>query len=587
MEIFMNLLLMLGGVAVFMFGMKQMSSGLEQSAGAGIRNLFKKMDKNRVVNYGIGIGGTALVQSSSASSIMTVGLAHANIVTVKQGSGFILGAKVGTTLTAFIFALSGISKGGFSISAVFAAVAFVGVLIVFTTDNEFLNKIAPFLIGFGMLFIGLEVMEFAIGGPDSTLSIQLSKVFKYEIMHNPILLLILGILFTAIIQSSTAATGVFIAFLATGVINDIDQSFFLVMGANIGTCSDGIMASLTTNANGKRIALFHLITSIIGAVAFTIILIVFRAPITAMFENLFPGKPQFSLATFNLIYNTLYTLVLLIFIDPLVNFITNVVKDKQQKLGEASYIDDNFLQTPAIAIEQALKELYDMLILAKENIDRSFASLVNEDMSESKKIAEVEDRIDFLTNKLTSYFIKISSVTKLPDNEKLIGGLHHVTNDVERLGDYAVLIVKETNYMKNNDVKFLEQTKTEFNLIYKKISELYDLGFDAFTKRTTENLKKISYLQKEIDILISSTRDEHVVRLSSGVYPVEVSNSIYSVLFSFQRISDHIVNIAFSIRSTTGSKAEAFQVIEREKKKPESIDRKSSENPIRKSENRR
>src|SRR5690554_5754803 len=163
MEILMNLLLMLGGVAVFMFGMKQMSSGLERSAGSGIRNLFQKINKNRVFNYGIGIGATALVQSSSVSSIMTVGLAHANIVTVKQGSGFILGAKVGTTLTAFIFALSGISKGGFSISSVFAAVAFVGVIFIFATNNEALNIIAPCLNGCGMLFIGMEVMETTIG----------------------------------------------------------------------------------------------------------------------------------------------------------------------------------------------------------------------------------------------------------------------------------------------------------------------------------------------------------------------------------------------------------------------------------------
>ncbi|MGY3814139.1 Na/Pi cotransporter family protein [Globicatella sulfidifaciens] len=576
MEILMNLLLMLGGVGVFMFGMKQMSSGLERSAGSGIRNLFKKINKNRVFNYLIGIGATVLVQSSSASSIMTVGLAHADIVTVKQGSGFILGAKVGTTLTAFIFALSGISKGGFSISSVFAAVTFVGVMIIFSTNNERLNKIAPFLIGFGMLFIGMEVMETAIGGADSTLSIQLSKVFQYEIMQNPILLVILGILFAGIIQSSTAATGVFIAFLATGVIQNIDQSFFLVMGANIGTCTDGIMASLSTNANGKRIALFHLITSVIGAVAFTIILILFRVPISNMFESLFPGNPQFSLATFNLIYNTLYTLVLLVFIDPLVNLVVNLVKDKQQQLEELSYIDERFLQTPAIAVEQALKELHDMAILAKENIDRSFASLINEDMSESKKIADVEYRIDFLTNKLTSFFIKISSVTKFADDEKLIGGLHHVTNDIERLGDYAILLVKETKYMKENNLKFLDQTKDELNLIYGHISEMFDLGFDAFTNRRTENFRKISNLHKEIKKGISSTRNEHVVRLNSGMYPVELSKSIYSVLFSLQRISDHIVNVAFSIRSTTGSKTEALQAIEREKKKKENAERKSS-----------
>uniref|UniRef100_UPI0035A18185 Na/Pi cotransporter family protein n=1 Tax=Jeotgalibaca porci TaxID=1868793 RepID=UPI0035A18185 len=326
MEITMNLLMMLGGVAVFMFGMKQMSSGLEQSAGNGVRNLFKKMDKNRVVNYGIGAGATAIVQSSSATSIMTVGLAHAKIVTVKQGAGFILGAKVGTTASAYIFALSGLSKGGFSFSALFSALAFVGVLIIFTTSNEKLNRIAPFLIGFGMLFIGLEVMETAIGGADSPLSIGLSQIFKYDIMQNPFLLVVLGILFTAIIQSSSAASGVFIAFLASGVITNIDQSFFLIMGANIGTCSDGIMASLTTNAYGKRIALFHVITSVLGAISFMFILIAFRMPIVNFFENMFPGKPQFSLATFNLIYNTLYTLLLLIFLDPLVDFVTNMIK---------------------------------------------------------------------------------------------------------------------------------------------------------------------------------------------------------------------------------------------------------------------
>ncbi|NLB48948.1 MAG: Na/Pi cotransporter family protein [Erysipelotrichia bacterium] len=569
MEILMNVLLMLGGVAIFMFGMKQMSSGLEQSAGPGIRNLFKNMDKSRFVNYGIGIGSTALVQSSSATSVMTVGLAHANIVTVKQGAGFILGAKVGTTLTAFIFALSGVSNDGFNISYVFASFAFVGVMILFTTTNEILNKIAPFLIGLGMFFIGLEVMKVAIGGSDSTLSIVLSKAFKYEIMQNPLLLVLLGCLFTAIIQSSAAATGVFITFLATGIIQNVDQSFFLLMGANIGTCIDGIMASFTTNANGKRIALFHVLTSVIGAAAFTFILIVFRAPITGFFDRLFPGMPQFSLATFNLIYNTLYTLVLLLFIDELVDLITRLVKDKQEGLEELLYIDERFLQTPSVAIEQALKELYGMAILAKENLDRSFASLISKDMNERKKIEDVEHRIDFLTNKLTSFFIKISSVTKSADDEKLIASLHHVTNDIERLGDYAILLASETGYMKKNEVNFSDQTKNELGEIFENITVLFDLSFDAFTKKRTDNFEKISELHQEIKNQIHTTRDEHVARLSCGIHPVEVSKSIYSVLFSFQRIADHIVNIAFSIRSTTGSKKEALQSIEIEKEKVE------------------
>ncbi len=566
MGILMDLLLMLGGVAVFMFGMKQMSSGLEQSAGAGIRNLFRRLDKNRVINYLIGIVSTALVQSSSATSIMTVGLAHAGIVTVKQGAGFILGSKVGTTLTAFIFALSGISKGGFDISYVFASFAFIGVLIIFSTENEKLNRIAPFLIGFGMLFIGMEVMEVAIGGADSELSIQLSQVFKYDIMQNPFLLVLLGILFTAIIQSSTAATGVFIAFLATGVIQNIDQSFFLVMGANFGTCSDWIMASLTTNAKGRRIALFHLITSVIGALSFTVILMVFRTPITNVFETLFAGRPQFSLATYNLIYNSLYTIVLLLFLEPLVCFVERLIKDKEEAQRELLYINDRFLKTPTVAIEQALNELYAMAILARENLDRAVSSLLNEDMSESKLIAEVENRIDFLTSELTSFFIKISSVNKSADDEKLIGSLHHVANDLERIGDYGILIIKETNYLQRNDLSLMSQTKADFASIYENITKMYDLGLDTLKTNSTENFEAISLLHDQIRDLIFALRDEHVIRLSTGIYPAEVSKSVYSVLFSLERTADHIVNIAFSIRSITGSKTEAMELLEKERK---------------------
>ena len=282
-----------------------------------------------------------------------------------------------------------------------------------------------------------------------------------------------------------------------------------------------------------------------------------------MFEVMFSGNHQFSLATFNLLYNLIYTLILLLLIDPLVNLVTKLIKDKEEKMKELLYIDESFLQTPAVAIEQALKELHYMLLLARKNIARSFSSLINEDMSESKEIADVEYRIDFLTGEITSFLIKISSITESGDDEKLIGGLHHVANDIERLGDYAVLIIKETNYMKQKEVKFLEQTKSELNEIYELISKMFDLGFETFTLREIDNLEKIGYLHKEIENLIASTREEHVHRLGSGMYPVEVSKSIYSVLFSLQRISDHIVNIAFSILSTTGSKTEAMEAIEK------------------------
>ena len=563
MEIVMSLLLMLGGVAVFMYGMKQMSQGIEQSAGAGVRRLFQKISKNRMMDYGVGIGATAIVQSSSASSIMTIGLANAGIVTVRQGAGMILGAKVGTTLTAFIFALSGISKGGFSISAVFAAVAFAGVIITFTSNKDSMKRIALFLTGFGMLFIGLEVMEFAIGGKDSILSTELTKLFQYDFMQNPILLMLLSIVFTGLIlQSSTAATGVFLAFLATGVIQSLDQAFFLVMGANIGTVSDGLMAAVGSNAKGKRVAVFHALTSTMGAGAFAILLALFREPIVGLFERLFPQNPQWSLASYNLAYNTIYTLVLLVFLDPLVKLVTRAVKDKQETAGQVFFIDDRLLATPSVAIEQALKEAANMAVLAQENLSWAFDSLLNEDMGKSKKIADREYQIDYITKALASFFIKISSTITAAGDEKLIGGLHHVINDIERLGDYAVLLIKETNDMKQRDAHFPAQTKSELLHIFREISFLYRLSLKAFKTRDPENFERISETHDKILELIGQARDAHITRLNANLYSVEVSKSLYNVLFSLQRVADHIVNIGFSIKSDTGSKVEAFQKLE-------------------------
>ena len=567
MDLLMSLLLMLGGVAVFMYGMKQMSMSMEQGAGAGVHKLFKKISKNRLLDYGIGIGATAIVQSSSATSIMTVGLANAGIVSVKNGSGMILGAKVGTTLTAFVFALSGISKGGFSVSAVFASLAFIGVIIIYTSSNETMNKIALFLTGFGMLFAGMELMEMAIGGSDSILSVQLQKVFEYDFMFNPICLVVLGILFTAIIQSSTAATGLFLIFLTTGVIATIDQSFFLIMGANIGTCSDGLMASIGTNANGKRIACFHVITSVIGAVAFTILLIIFRIPVVNFFNGLFPDNPAFSLATFNLIYNVLYTLALLALLTPLVNFVTRVIKEKDTLTAKVNFIDDRLLATPVIAIQNACKEVAHMTNLAQENVALAFTGLIDEDMSQSKLIASGENTIDSLTKSLAEYFIKISSSTLSYENRKLVGGLHHVINDVERIGDYAVLLAKETNYMKKNDAHFIDATKDELREIFTKITEIFELALFSFKTRKTDHLQEISDIQSDVKDLIKDARNVHADRLSENMYSIEVSKSLYSVLFSLQRISDHLVNVAFSIRSDTGSKTEAWENIKKDEQR--------------------
>lgn len=559
MKLIMDLLLMLGGVGVFMFGMKQMNQGIEKSAGAGVRGLFKKINKNRAVNYGVGVSVASIVHSST-TAIMTVGLANAEIVTVKQGSGIVLGAKVGTTLIAFIVALTGYNiMGGFSFSDFFAAFVFVGVLIIYMTSKESLGNIALMMVGFGMLFVGLEVMEFALSG--SELSATLEKLFRFDLMFNPFFLVLLGVVFTLIIQSSTAATFVFLSFLATGVISSLDQSFFLVMGANIGTCSDGLMASIGTNAYGKRIAIFHTLTSSIGAVAFSIILIILKNPVVSMFENAFGDNRMLSLATYNLAYNTIYTLILLPFLNPLVNFVEKIVKEKTPPQEQHYQLSESLLATPTVAVEQALKEVVVMSRIAWENFGRAFDGIINNDMRQSKKIADDEYLVDDMTRTLAGFFIKISSLHASAKDETIIGGLHHVINDIERIGDHAVLLAIETNYMDKGNLQFLDQTKNELRVIYLHVGEMYRLGSEAFSTRRTDNLKRISEIHLEVIDLIKKTMDLHIERLSSNMYSVEVSKSIYAVLQSLQRVADHIVNISFSIVSKTGSKKEAFEQI--------------------------
>ena len=566
MEIFMNLLLMLGGAAVLMYGMKLMKQGLEQGAGASIRGLFRKININRVADYGIGIGATAIVQSSSATSIMTLGLVNAGIMSVKQGSGIILGAKVGTTLTALIFALGVLQRGGFSLSAFFASATFVGTVILFTAKKDSFIKLAHFLMGFGMLFIGLEVMEFAIGGRDAALSRELTQLFKYPSAQNPALLVLIGVAFTLVIQSSTAATGVFITFLATGVIGTIDQSFFLIMGANIGTCLDAVLASVKTNANAKRIAVFHLLTSTIGAAMFFTVMMLFRDPITGAFER-YIADPVWSLAICNLVYNIIYTLVLLCFLDPLVKLVGSVIKDKESEAKpRLYYIDDFLLATPVIAISQALLEVSNMLNLAKENLFRAFTGLINEDADQRKLIDGYEDEIDFINRSLASFFIKLISAPISKQDKKLIGGLHHVINDIERIGDHAILFAQETESMKKNDARFIDKSKLELKDIYAEISKLCALCMKTFETRSPEGLEKISASHDKIRGMIRAAGDTHFQRLVNELYPAEISKSLYVALNTFQRVSDHLVNIGYSIFSDTGSKAEVFANLEKARK---------------------
>ena len=551
MEIVMSILLLLGGVGVFIAGMQQMSKGIEQSAGKGVRRMFDKISGKRVAGYGVGIGTTAVVQSSSATSIMTIGLANAGVVNVPQGASIILGAKVGTTLTAFIFAMTGISKGAFSMGIIFASLSFIGVLMSMICKKENLKKLALFLTGFGMLFLGLEAMGMAIGDSGSVFGETLSKLFQYEAMKNPIVLLIIGTVFTCIIQSSTAATGIFITLLKTGVLPSVDQSFFLIMGANIGTCMDGIMAGFGSNTAGKRIALFHVLTSTIGAVLFTAILMLFRAPIVNLF-NTYILKPEWSLAVYNLLYNLIYTLLLLPLIPALVKLTEKLIKEKsipeKKVLG---YLDDRLLTTPAIAVTQIKKEVKHMALLAAENLNRAFNALVNNDVSQEAEVRNTENIINQLNQDIADFLIKFSSVTENRSEELLIGTTHHIINDIERIGDHAQNFMDYEVIISKSGENFSDTSIEEIKEMYAKVREAMLLGVKIYAENDHRKLEQISALEEQIDTMNRTLADRHISRLANGVNKIEVQY-FYDIISELERIGDHVINIAYSIDNPLG-----------------------------------
>ncbi len=330
MDIAMRILFLLAGCGVFLMGLSQMSSGLERCAGPGMKRLFARISKNRVSGYGLGAGATVLVQSSSATSVMAMALAGTGIITLFQGASIILGAKLGTTMTGIIIAFFTIEKGGLSLGIIFSSLTLVGVMLNLFCKVERIQRFSLFLTGFGLLFLGLEVMGSSF--KDESFSYAFTNLFAKH-FNSMIVCTIAGMLLTVIVQSSSAASGIFLSMLGAGVIKDLQPAIFLMVGANIGTCITAMLASIGAPKNARRIAFFHLFTSIIGAVVLGTTLVFISRPLADTLMRVFPDN-KISLALFNVGYNLIYSALLLPFINPLINLTRKIIKDKPLTAAE-------------------------------------------------------------------------------------------------------------------------------------------------------------------------------------------------------------------------------------------------------------
>ena len=548
MVIFMAVLLLLGGCAVFLMGMKMMSEGLERSTGKGLRTMFGKISGNRFAGYGIGCAATALIQSSSATTVMTMGFVNAGIMTLFQATAIVLGAKLGTTVTGILVSLSAFSVGDFDINMVFVAMTIVGVFMLMFSKRDRLNKLGYVITGFGFIFMGMYVMKQSMSS--ETINSLFTQIFNY--IDNPFLLLLIGVIFTSLIQSSSASSGLYIAMLGQGLIT-LNQSFFLMIGSNIGTCVTAIIAAVGATTNAKRVAFLHTLTSLIGAVIFGVILAIWQRPIEQLFMRAF-DHAEWRLAIFNLVYNFSYTLLLLPFVKQLARLSEIIVPGKKDKTRSVlSFIDERILQTPAIAVAQVQKEVVGMALRARENFELSVAAILNRDIGQKEYIMEQEGVINALNKEIANYLIKISSLSIGASDEQIIGTLHHVINDIERIGDHAENFIETAQTMLENNIVFSEVAKDEIRQIMAKLSEMFDKSIFTIQTRSFKKLKEIGRLEEEVDTLHSVISNNHIERLNHAKCSVESGTYFYELVSELERVGDHLVNIAFSIKSPTGT----------------------------------
>lgn len=552
MQLIGSLIWLLAGVGVFIVGMNFLSEALEKSAGEGMKRLLGKISNNRFSGVGIGAGVTAIIQSSSATSVMVIGLVNAGVMTLMQATPIIMGANIGTTITGVLVAL----KNDYFNMLMYLA-TFAGVMMGFFKKEKV--KLAGLLCsGLGLIFVGLEVMssEQAFGNP------LVENMFQgiFAVIDFPLLLILVGVIFTALIQSSSAATGVVITMVGTGVL-PLELALFIVLGANIGTCVTALLASVGANANSKRVALIHFTFNVIGTVLFTAIVWIFKEPMINLLVSAFPGNDPMSLqmrvSAFHVVFNVVTTAVLLPFVSQLVKYSCRVIKDKEETETERTlkFVDDRLLTMPPVALMQTKKEIDYMFSLVEENMNLCFEAMENSDLTKGDAIVANEAVIDFTNSALTKFLVKLSATVEQSD-ETVIGSYFHVLNDLERVGDHAENFYEIVVGMKSKGIAFSDKAKADIKAMSEKTMQMLTISKDAFDNLNKEQLPTLAALEDEIDEMKRKLTATHFSRLADGDCSIEVSPYYSSTVVGLERVADHLVNIGYSIVNPIGSQRE-------------------------------
>ncbi len=531
-----EIITLVGGLALFLYGMQMMSSGMEAAAGNRMKSILEKLTKNRFLGVFVGAVITAIIQSSSATTVMVVGFINSGMMTLRQAIWITMGANIGTTITGQLIALD--------IGLIAPLIAFMGVILILFFKQLKVHHIGNIMAGLGILFIGMDMMS------SSMMPLRESQEF-INIMtkfSNPIFGIIAGALFTAIIQSSSASVGILQALAGSGVIS-LSSAVYVLFGQNIGTCITAVLASIGTRRSAKRITIFHLSFNIIGTFIFTILCML--TPLTSFMEHVTPDNPIAQIANMHTLFNVVTTLLLLPFGNILASMTEKILPDLPEQLeGKQLLFLKNVINNQegkigisAINLEQTHKEIERMMDMARRNVHDSFTAFLERDTSWIPKVEETEDYIDFLNKEISKY---ISSIITHETNEKgcsIFSSYFNITGNIERISDHAMNICGYSNILDEKKIVFSESAKNEIicmqNVCDRLLSILLENEMEAL-----DELSKISALEQKIDDMTEEYRNNMLDRIKAGSCSEEGCILYSEMLTDFERIGDHALNIS-------------------------------------------
>ena len=546
-----SLLTLLAGIGVFLIACQMMSSNLEAASSERLKILFSKASGSKLLGVGIGALGTAAIQSSGATTVMTIGFVNAGIISLTQAATIIYGANIGTTVTAQIVALGMFGGNSVSTSVIFSAFAGLGAFLGIFAKRNSVKTLGGILAGFGLLFVGLELMS---GSMEDFAALDGVKTFLAGI-RNPLLLVLLGAVFTAIIQSSSVMTSIALAMVVTGLIG-IDQGIYLTMGSNIGSCVVAVIAGVTSGTNAKRTALIHLLFNCSGVVIFLLAawgLGWFDLSYGGLFERIFPSAPQVQLAMFHTFFNTVTVAIMLPLTGALVALVQRMIPERpaaSQAEFSLQFVDENMLRTPPIAVSQVKREILRMASIALDNVDRSIEMATRLDFARQSLFARKEEELNFINRELVGFIVRLSGRSGLGEKDRTyLSGTYRNIRDLERIGDYAENIVEYATILADSHQQFSDDAKYEISQLKTLLHQLYDYAIEAYRNESLDALEKANVVEEEIDDYTKRMEEGHISRMEKGICTPSVGAQYLELSSNAERVADHMINLAKSIKS--------------------------------------